>query len=468
MKRPLVMLVLLAGCSVGPNYRPPQVNVPAQWNEATNTTATVVDWWKTFNDPELNSLIERALKANLDLRVAGARLREARALRGGVVWELLPTITGSAGYTDAQRAKNAQTFIATNQSLHTGLYDAHFDARWEIDIFGGRRRAVQAATARYQAVEDERRSTLISVLSEVARNYLEVRGYQQRLAISQRNIKAQADAVEITRARFNAGLTSELDVKRAEALLATTQSQVPASLTAAQQGAHRLSVLLGQPPGTLHAELSAATPIPSVPPLVPVGLPSELLRRRPDVRSAERQLAAATADIGVETAELFPKFSLIGTGGFQSLSASDWFVPQGKYWSAGPTVTWRFLDFGRIRAQIKAANARQEQALAMYELVVLTALEDVENALVAYANEQVRYRSLDEAVAANRRSVELASELYTKGLGDFLNVLDAERSLYQSEDQLVVSERAVAENLVALYKALGGGWERKNELAQTK
>lgn len=468
MKRGFVLLLILTGCAVGPSYRSPQVKVPTQWNEATNTLATVVDWWKTFNDPELNSLIERAVKTNLDLRVAGARLREARALRGSVVWELLPTITGSAGYTDAQRAENAQTFVVANQKLHTDLYDAHFDARWEIDIFGGRRRAVQAATARFQAVEDERSATLISVLSEVARNYLEVRGYQQRLAISQRNVKAQTDAVEIARARYNAGLTGELDVKRAEALLATTQSQVPTSLTAAEQGAHRLSVLLGQPPGTLHAELSAATPIPSVPPLVPVGLPSELLRRRPDVRSAERQLAAATADIGVETAELFPKFSLIGTGGFQSLSVSDWFVPQGKYWSAGPTVTWRFLDFGRIRAQIKAANARQEQALALYELAVLTALEDVENALVAYANEQVRYRSLDEAVAANRRSVELANELYTKGIGDFLNVLDAERSLYQSEDQLVISESTVTENLVALYKALGGGWETKNELAQTK
>lgn len=463
-----LLLLLVTGCAVGPNYRAPKVTVPARWNEATNTTAAVVDWWKTFNDPELNSLIERAVQTNLNLRVAEARLREARALRGGVVWELLPTVTGAASYTDAQRSENAQTFIGANQKLHTDLYDAHFDARWEIDIFGGHRRALEAATARYHAVEEERSATLISVLAEVARNYLDVRGYQQRLAISQSNVTAQAAAVEITRARLKAGLTGELDVRRAEALLATTQSQVPTSRTAAERGAHRLSVLLGQPPGALHPELLAATPIPSVPPAVPVGLPSELLRRRPDVRSAERQLAAVTADIGVETAELFPKFSLIGVGGFQSLSVSDWFVPQGKYWSAGPTVTWRFLDFGRIRARVKAANARQEQALAQYELAVLTALEDVENALVAYANEQVRYRALSAAVTANRRAVVLANDLYAKGLGDFLNVLDAQRSLYQSEDQLVDSTRAVAANLVALYKALGGGWEKTYEVAQTK
>src|SRR5206468_5680847 len=260
----------------------------------------------------------------------------------------------------------------------------------------------------------------------------------------------------------------ELDVKQAESLLATTQAQLPTIETAVKQSIHRIGVLVGQLPEALNVELAPEAGIPVTPPNVPVGLPSDLLRRRPDVRRAERQLAASNADIGVEVAELFPKFSLLGTGGFQSLSASDWFVPGGKYWSAGPTVTWRLLDFGRIRAQIKAANARQQQVLAAYEKTVLTSFEDVEDALVAYANEQIRYRSLNEAVAANQRSLELANELYTKGLGNFLNVLDAERSLYQTEDQLVDSERAVTANLVALYKALGGGWETKNESVQAR
>jgi len=335
----------------------------------------------------------------------------------------------------------------------------HFDASWEIDLFGGQRRALQEATALYASVEDNRRDVLVSVLAEVARNYIEVRGFQRRLAIANNNIQAQAEAVDIARARFNAGLTSELDVKQAESLLATTQAQLPTLETALKQGIHQLSVLIGQPPGALLAELSKEAPVPATPPIVPVGLPSDLLRRRPDVRRAERRLAADTANIGIQTAELFPKFTLVGTGGFQSLSASDWFVPGGRYWSAGPMITWRIFDLGHIRSQIQAANAVQQQSLAVYEKTVLTAFADVENALVAHANEQVRYRALTDAVAANRRALELANELYTKGLGEFLNVLDAERSLYQAEDQLADSERTVTENLVALYKALGGGWE---------
>jgi NodT family efflux transporter outer membrane factor (OMF) lipoprotein len=225
-------------------------------------------------------------------------------------------------------------------------------------------------------------------------------------------------------------------------------------------------LLLGQQPGGLLAELEGQSPIPPTPPEVPVGLPSELLRRRPDVRRAERQLAAATARIGEQTSELFPKFSLIGSAGLQSVSASDWFTGGSKLWSAGPTVQWRVLDFGRIRANIRVANAQQEEALASYEKAILNSLHDVENALVAYAKEQVRYRSLRDEVDADRRAVELSNELYTKGLAGFLNVVDAQRSLYQAQDELVQSQKTVSENLVALYKALGGGWEEETRLAQ--
>jgi len=242
-------------------------------------------------------------------------------------------------------------------------------------------------------------------------------------------------------------------------LLSTTQSQVPTLETSLKEAVHRLGVLMGREPGALVGELSTESPIPVTPPSVPVGLPSDLLRRRPDVRSAEHLLAAATAGIGVETAELFPKFNLVGTAGFQSFSAADWFSGGSRYWAAGPTVSWRLLDFGRIRAQIKAAGARQEEALAAYEKTVLTSFEEVENALVADARERVRHASLQDSVDANRRALELANELYQKGLGSFLNVLDAERSLYQAEDQLVDSGRAVTVDVVALYKALGGGWE---------
>ena len=463
---------IIAGCAVGPDYHPPKTQSPANWSEAqlggvTNTTIPIIAWWKTFNDPELNSLIERAVATNHDLRIADGRLRQARALRSGVAADLGPTINGSAGYTDARQSRNSIPFntagpagatITSNYLFQTDLYDAHFDASWEIDVFGGKRRALQQANALLASVEEDRRDVLVSVLAEVARNYVEVRNFQQRLAIAHKNIKAQQDAVDIARSRFSAGLSSELDAKQAEALLATTQAQVPLLETSLKHGLHRLGVLIGGEPGTLLVELSQTAPIPAPPPEVPVGLPSDLLRRRPDVRRAERQLAADTANIGVQTAELFPKFTLTGVAGFQSFALSDWFTGGSKYWSAGPTVTWRIFDLGRVRSQIRAANAQAQQSLVVYEKTVLTSFEDVENALVAYANEQTRYRALSDAVAANREALEFANNRYANGLADFLNVLDAERSLYQTEDQLADSQSTVSINLVALYKALGGGW----------
>jgi len=463
----------LAGCAVGPDYHPPKTQLPANWSEAqlggtTNGAMRVVEWWRTFNDPELNSLIKRAAATNYDLRIAEGRLHEARALRTGALFDLGPTIDASAGYTDVRQSRNTLPFktsgplgstISSNYLFQTDLYDAHFDASWEIDVFGGKRRALQEANALLASVEEDRRDVLVSVLAEVARNYVDVRNFQQHLAIATRNIAAEQDAVDITRARFRAGLASELDAKEAEVLLATTQSQVPAFEESLKQAAHRLAVLIGQKPGALLDELSATAPIPAPPPEVPVGLPSDLLRRRPDVRRAERQLAAATANIGVQTAELFPKFSLTGVAGFQSFSAGDWLTGGSKYWSAGPSVTWRILDLGHVRSQIQTANAQAQQSLAMYDKAVLTSLEDVENALVAYSKEQVRRHALQEAVDASRSAVAISNDLYKNGLTSFLNVVDAERSLYQAEDELVQSERTVMVNLVALYKALGGGWQ---------
>jgi multidrug efflux system outer membrane protein len=466
----LVCLVLglfvLAGCAVGPDYHQPKVQVPPQWSEPaaggeTNSSASVAAWWKTFNDPELDSLIQRAVESNLDLKIATARVREARAQYQVSSADLWPSVDASGSYERQRQSKNQPLIgglVPASVPFENNVYQAGFDASWEIDVFGGTRRATEAARAEVAATEFGRRDTLVTLLGEVARNYVEARGYQQRLAIARQNIEAQEEDLAITQRRFTNGLASNLDVQQAATLLATTRAEIPTLETDLQTSSHRLGVLLAQPPGALLAELSTVAPIPAAPPEVPVGLPSELLLRRPDVQRAERQLAAATAQIGVATADLFPKFSLTGAAGYQSVSASDWFAGGSKFWSVGPTVQWRIFDAGRIRANIKVQNARQEQALAIYEQTVLLSFEDVENALVGYAREQVRRHSLEDAVKSSRESLRLANQLYENGLANFINVLDSERSLYQVEDALVQSDKTVTQDLISLYKALGGGW----------
>ncbi len=453
---------VLAGCSVGPNYHRPSVALPANWAEAgpggtTNAGSHLAQWWKVFQDPVLNSLITRAVKSNYTLKAAEARVRAARALRGAALAAFLPTIDANGTYTVARRSASGLSFRVN--TLDTETYQAGFDASWEIDVFGGERRALQEANATLQSIEDDRRDVLVSLLAEVARSYVGLRGTQKRLAIARQNIDAEQETVNITQLRFAQGLASELDVSQAKALLATTRAQVPALVTALKQSSHQLSVLLGQPPGALDSLFTNSAPIPPTPPEVPVGLPSQLLLRRPDVRSSERQLAAATAAIGVAEAELFPKFSLLGNAGYQSLKLGSLISPASEFWSAGPSVTWRLLEYPRLRAEVKSQSAQAQQALAQFNQTVLTALQDVEDQLVAYAQEKQRYLALDEAVAESRQALDLSRRLYTEGVGEFLNVLEAERSLYQAEDALVQSQDSVSVDLVALYKALGGGWE---------
>ncbi len=460
MKQTLIVFLLfvLTGCAVGPNYQPIKTKMPKNWTEpVTNIAAPVTRWWKTFNDSQLDTLIERAVKQNYDLRMASARLREARALYGVAVSALGPNITGNSSYTKARTSKNSLNFPITD--LDTDTYQVGFDAQWEIDVFGGRRRKIEAGRASVEASREDRRDVLVSLLAEVARNYVELRSLQRRRVIARENIAAQSATLELIQKLFDVGTSSKLDVIQATALLAGMQSQLPILEIALKQTRHRLEVLLGQQPGTLMTELASPAPIPLTPPDVPVGLPSDLLRRRPDVRRSERQLASATARIGVETAELFPKFSLGGLTGFQSLSANNWFSSDSRFWSVGPILSWRLLQFGAIRNQIHAANAREEQALALYEKTVITSLEEVENALVAYTQEKIRHRLLQEQVNANKQAVELSTQLYTQGQSSFLNVLDSQRSLYETEDALVRSESAVTTHLITLYKALGGGWE---------
>ncbi len=463
-----VMAAAAGGCAVGPNYQRPSVSTPAQWSEPlaggeTNGVAALTEWWTNFHDAELDSLIQRAVQSNLDVQVARARVREARAQYNIAAADFLPTVDASGSYARTETSKHQPVLgslpVPGNVPFENNVYQAGFDASWEIDVFGGTRRATESARAQVAASEADRRATVMTLLGDVARNYLDVRGYQRRLAIADENIQAQARALALTQDRFNQGLTSDLDVQQATTLLATTRAEVPTLNTDLQASIHRLGVLLGQAPGALQAELSAPAAIPAAAPVVPVGLPSDLLLRRPDVQRAERQLAAATANIGVAKSDLFPKFFLTGAAGFESVSASDWFTAGSQFWSVGPTVQWRIFDAGRIRANIKVQNARQEQALATYEQTVLTAFEDTENSLTAYANEQIRRQSLETAVIASQKSLDLANKLYASGLTDFLHVLDAERSLYQAQDALVQSDRTVSANLVSLYKALGGGWE---------
>src|SRR6266542_210521 len=481
MKRPkldfnllvtVMPLFLVAGCSVGPDYKEPALAVPATWQEAQQKgvetrPAEMVRWWTTFNDPLLNSLVERAVKSNLDLRIAEGRIREARASRAAVAAGAWPTVDVSGSYSRNRSSENSLLFpsqggaggSASGLKLDRNLYDAAIDASWEIDVFGGVRRGVEAADATIEASLYSRRDVLVTLLGDIAKNYIDLRGFQRRLAVARANLKAQQDTLDLTRIRFQAGLTNDLDVAQAEAQVSTTAAQIPTLESSLKQAAYSLDLLLGLTPGALWNELAHETTIPSLPPEVLVGLPSDLLRRRPDIRFAERQLAAATAQIGAAMADLFPKFSLTGVAGLQSISASDWFTGRSRYWSIGPTISWPIFDTGRIRANIEIRNAQQEQALNQYEKTVLAALGDVEKSLVNYSREQARQRSLTDAVAANRRAVEMANELYVRGLNDFLNVLDTQRSLYAAENDLAQSEATMAANLVALYKALGGGWE---------
>jgi len=468
---------MLAGCTVGPTYSQPKVDVPSTFSSlptgqvegvAGKSGSTpeqgevnLAEWWNAFGDPVLDGLIHRAINANLDLKAAAARVREARGARRVAGADELPQVNASGSYSRSRFSDNgAQPAAAQAQgSDGSDLFQGGFDATWELDVFGGVRRGVEAADADVAATENDRRDVLVSLLAEVSRNYVEVRGFQQRLVLANRTISLQQQTLELAEARFKAGLTGELDVSQARAQLATRQSQLPPLQIGLKQAIHRLGVLLGEQPTSLNDELAQDGAIPGTPEHVPVGLPADLLRRRPDLRRAERQLAAATARVGVAEADLYPKFRLAGNFGFQSGQFGDLFDMNSRFWSIGPSVSVPIFEAGRIRGNIAVREARVDQAAAAYDKAVLTALEDVENSLVAFVQEQSRRRTLSAAVDANRRSVDLANQLYSSGIVDFRNVLENQRNLYDSEDQLVQSARSVSANLIALYKALGGGWE---------
>jgi NodT family efflux transporter outer membrane factor (OMF) lipoprotein len=459
----IIYTLAIAGCTVGPDYRRPDVIMPDKWVGATTqpttqptTRASVTttapadlqEWWKRFHDATLDSLITRAIENNLDLRQAELRVRQARYSRAIAAGGLWPNVNVSANYRRSRDTIGSADF-----------YQAGFDASWEVDVFGGLRRSVEAANAEVAFAIEDRRDVLVTLLSEVALNYMDLRGFQRQIAIAEKNLESVRRSYGLTKRRFAGGFVSGLDVANAEAEVAGNESRIPLLEQNVQQAIYSLSVLLGREPAALLDELKPPADIPATPPAVPVGLPSELLRRRPDIRRAEANLHAATARVGVATADLFPRFSLtgsLGTSGNQFKDLGNW---DNRFWSIGPSVSWPLFDAGKIRANIGVQNTLQEQAVLGYRSTVLLALQDVENALIAYAKEQQHQVSVNAAVVANRRAVDLATQLYTQGQTDFSDVLLAQRSLLVSEDTLVQSERTMATNLIALYKALGGGWE---------
>jgi NodT family efflux transporter outer membrane factor (OMF) lipoprotein len=466
---PLVLLVpLAASCAVAPKYVPPAPSMPATWNEATAAgvvdRATLERWWTEFHDPLLDDLVARAIDGNLDLKIAAARVREARAARGIAASAALPQVGVNGQYTRAERSEAVPPFKSAAGgpspfgSRTQNVFEAGFDAGWELDVFGGVRRDVEAAVAQVQGAEEGRRDVLVTLAADVARSYAELRGAQRQLEILDATVRSQRETLDLARARFDAGLGTALDVDRAEGLLDTTLSRQPELDRLMRRALYRLDVLLGQEPGALAATFETPTPLPPQPPELPGVLPSELLSRRPDLRRAEREVAAATARLGVARSELFPRFSIGGNFGRRSEDASDLGSSGSQFWFFVAGVRLPILSGGRIRANIQVQDARQEQALRQYEKAVLTAIEDVENALSARAREQRRLETLRESVAANRRALDLATERYTSGLENFLSVLDAQRAVYASEDGVAQSETNAMVSLIAVYKALGGGW----------
>ncbi|MCE7974959.1 MAG: efflux transporter outer membrane subunit [Leptolyngbya sp. PLA1] len=460
--------MLPIGCTVGPEHRTPELEGPQRFRgvnggmtsrpvEGEAGPGAMAEWWETMHDPLLTSLVERALDGSLDRKVALERVREARALRGVAAGARLPAVDASASAT---RSRGSQTVgNPAADSDGSSLYSVGLDASWELDVFGGLRRGVEAADADLGAAVESERLVRVTLAAEVARTYCEYRGLQARAALARRTIESQRSTLDVAASRSKAGLWAEIEAEQARAQLATRESQLPPLIAAQQQAAYRLALLMGKEPGALVEELAAEADVPVPPSEVPVGLPADLLRRRPDIRRAERQLAAATARTGVATAELYPKFYLTGAAGLSSGELASLPDSESGVWSIGPTMRWKVFQGGRIRANIEAADARQRAALLVFEQSWLAALEDVESTLTAFVQEQSRRERLTAAVEANRRAVDLADSRWRNGIGDFLTVLVNQRQLFDSEDQLVQSHTAVSTALARLYKALGGGWE---------
>jgi len=451
----------LCSCAVGPNYQRPVTPVPPQFanlgQPGFNGADVEAKFWTLFNDPRLDRLVNDALLANKDLQRARANLRASRAAGRLAGFDLFPTVTAAGSYTHTRESRNQlPAIISPDRTLDS--VDVGFDAFWELDFFGRVRRGVEAARAEEQASVASLRDAQVTVTAEVARNYFVLRGLQEQLAVATRNADNQDQTLKVTQARLEAGRGTELDSARAEAQLKTTLASIPLLDSSIATTIYRLSVLTGRLPDALTTELQAPEPLRELPSLNAVGDPATLLRRRPDIRVAERSLAASTARIGVAIGDLFPKVTFTGSVGYNAGSFSGIGKTGSDTYTVGPGISWAAFDLGRVTTRIKIAHAQTDADLAAYEASVLGALEETEGALVTYGRAQSRRDLLTQAARASERAADLARQRFRGGLTDFVNVLEAERDALSVQDSLAQSRTQTATSLVAVYKALGGGW----------
>jgi NodT family efflux transporter outer membrane factor (OMF) lipoprotein len=463
-----VMIAASAGCGVRQAYQPPVPNAPVAWSSSIaqpGDAERLARWWESFGDEQLTALVRRALEGNLDVRTAISRVREARAATRATRTQLRP----SADATGSARGSGAQGSGTGSEAGIGGVtqsYSLGIDASWELDVFGGIRSTVDAARATADAREADLQDVLISLTAEVALDYIDIRSLQRRVEIARSNVDLQQQTLELTQFRAQAGLATDLDVQQALSNVENTRAQIALLESQVSQSIHAIAILVGRPPADLNAELASPVPIPEAPLEATLGVPADALRRRPDVRSAERQVAAQAAQVNAARADLYPSFRLAGSIGLDSLSIARLLVPGAGFWSANPSASTRLFDRRQLRENLVVQSERQEQAARNYETVVLRALQEVEDSLAALAQEQVRRDHLTAATNAAQQAADLSLQLYTAGLRDFRDVLDAQRSLLTLQDSLTSSSATVSSDLVRLFKALGGGWSAVEMLPQ--
>jgi len=470
---------LLGGCAgfppkVGEDYKKPEIAVPSQWSVTTSpekgdSAQRLAKWWRQFNDPQLDKLIDEALAGSYDLKLAQAKLRQSRASRSQAVSGLFPTLTASGSATRTQYSNaNAYSSVAGGMSgsIPTRtLYDAGFDASWEIDIFGGTRRGIEAAEADLASSEADLNNTRVSLVAEVAQNYIELISYRQRINIAQSNLASQSETLQITEWRYQAGLVTSTDVEQARTNREQTRASIPDLEVSSASAENRLAVLVGKNPGSLHDQLKTAKTLPVLPASVASGIPADVLTQRPDLIAAERTLAAETARTGQKLAKRFPSLNLSGSLGWQAYSLGALGAAGTLTKSLAASLSQTLFDGGNLRSQVEIQSAVQEQAFVTYQKSVLTALEDVENALRSYASGRDRVDARSKAAESARNAAQLTRQQYQSGLVDFQKVLDTERTLLTAEDNLASAEASMRTSLVTLYKALGGGWEPAADVA---
>jgi NodT family efflux transporter outer membrane factor (OMF) lipoprotein len=468
--------LLLAGCEVGPDYQKPDTPMPASFGAPSQTDAPLslpvaqsVDlsqWWRQFNDVEMESLITRALAQNPDLLTAQSRVRESREQEIIAGAAALPQVNARADTIQAHSGSNALGSLMGGQSSSSSsggtnlhLYSVGFDATWEIDVFGGTRRAVEAAAAGTEAAQWQVRDGEVTLTAEIAADYVQLRADQALLAILADQEKSQAAVLALTIAKAHAGFVTELDVNLQRQLVVSTQAERPPLIADVFAMRHAIAVLLGQQPGVLDAELEASRPLPPIPPRLPVGLPSDLLRSRPDIRIAERQLGQATAEVGVATADLYPKFNLLGAVTSASMGIGGLFNSSSITAGGFGGISWPIFQGGQIHATIRSKQEQEQQAYYAYQKAVLGGIQNAEDALIRYQTEQQRFIALESAVKTARASTALALQQYKTGFVTYINVLQAQSTELTADDNLAQSRAALTGNLVSLYKALGGGWK---------